>query len=379
MSSQSMKYHSLPSYEMIVAFKAGDLSAADSKWVTQLIRSNDMVKAVADEASASEVAAVESISSRVSQQLTTAYFSRGFWSKYGVWIGLSAITLLIGLFYLFNGEQTEPLYTVDKMQLEKSTSSNNSPLEIAKTSEKSNSAQQKNNLGGVTSVENEQEENTKPGLFQPDKREKSTTNTENNSKQDEMKGSNTKPVPVDAVDIVDSKPTKGKDPTPKITPPKEASSTTDNTREFSTKDAKSNQNVMLAVQNVQIMAKINPDDIQSSGSNVSGGNPLGARSEARSNGSYSVNDMPHYPGGDRALQNYFIGELRPIKIPKKQDVYAKSVVIDLALNSRGKLKEYTIHGKLHPKHQKALVKAIENLPRFEKGKEKVNYTLGISF
>ena len=156
----------------------------------------------------------------------------------------------------------------------------------------------------------------------------------------------------------------------------QSENTFDNTREFSAENKK-NQTIMLAVSNVQILSKSNPDALNTR-STGGKGNPLGEQTTSTSN-NFSVSDIPSYPGGDRALNNYFKGKLRPIQIPQHQDKFDRTVLIELTINSRGKLKDYKIRGQLHPTHQDALVKAIEELPRFNKGSEKITYSLGLTF
>jgi hypothetical protein len=154
----------------------------------------------------------------------------------------------------------------------------------------------------------------------------------------------------------------------------------DNTRTFVSEAKSASKTVVLAVQQVQILAKTNPDDIARSSSKNNNGNPMQTFGQKPGSGSsYSIDDIPKFPGGDRALQNYFAGKLRPIKIKESENKFDKSVMIDLEINFRGKLKDYSIYGQLHPDHQKVLIKAIEELPRFGKGNENITYSLGIAF
>src|SRR5690554_2277697 len=112
MSSQSMKYHELPSFETLVAYRKGDLSAVEKQWIDQLMKDNPMVRAVVESSTQIKSSAVQSISKRTAQRLSDTYFSElGFWTKYRVWIGLSALAILLGAVFLFKTEKPEALYS----------------------------------------------------------------------------------------------------------------------------------------------------------------------------------------------------------------------------------------------------------------------------
>lgn len=365
MSSQSMKYHELPSFETLVAYQKGDLSAVEKQWIDQLMKDNPMVRAVVESSTQIKSSAVQSISKRTAQRLSDTYFSElGFWTKYRVWIGLSALAILLGAVFLFKTEKPEALYS------KKALSMNNHVQE----NEQNNFQPSDYDLVGTETE----------GLSDAEIEEKEIQDLEH---EENIEGN--KELEVDEIDklkknnkdltweeeiLIDQNiyKTAGED--------EESQNSEDNTRSFSTQSAKANKTITLSVQQVQILAKSNPDDINSSSKKDKKGNPLQVfGQDVGSGASYSIDDVPKYPGGDRALQNYFTGKLRPIVIVESENRFDRSVMIDLEVNSRGRLKDYQIYGELHPDHQKALIKAIEDLPRFSKGAVSIIYSLGIAF
>ncbi|PKR80324.1 hypothetical protein CW751_10760 [Brumimicrobium salinarum] len=371
-----MKYHELPTFDMLVAYQKGNLSSSDRKWIDEMIHDNPMVKAVFEGVSTISPSAVKSVSSKTNLQINSRYYTKpGFWSKYGVWIGLSAITLLIGFGILFQKNTVQKKYVAEAFSknIAIKKSQHNKVLPAEKEEDEDVSVQKEteelkednrdlnqNNLDeSVSSAQNEKLNEEEPKFIQvelPEFKEKT-----NNSNKDNVTQEST------AID-----------PIPDAYEAKKVGQT-DNTRTFTYAKEESVATILLAVQEVQILAKTNPNDLKRTKPNK-GGNPFqNTNTSSGTSGGYSIDDVPKFPGGDRALQNYFIGKLKPIKVSKGEDKYAKSIMIDLHINSRGKLKDHKIYGQIHPKHQEALIKAINNLPRFEKGSESITYSLGIAF
>lgn len=345
-----MKYHNVAPIEMLEAYCRGELSVSDSMWIEQLIQTNPMVKAVVENGSSINVGAVKSISSKTSKSISRLYLAKvGFWSKYGVWIGLSSIVLILGL-ALFFQKNNSAVYEQTAM-----TKELKSPKKVPSTDK----------FAAVVPIADNDKENNE--AIESNKEDVYEILIENNNSKTEH--------------LVIKKQESDLNLKTKIKPIEiENEPNSDNTRGFVTNaNSSENQSVVLAVQNVQILAKSNPNDTKRS-NNSKSDSPLstfGGKSEKGS--SYSMDDVPKFTGGDRALQNYFVGKLRPLKIKKGEDHYDRSVMIDLEINSRGKLKDYKVYGNLHPTHQKALIEAIKNLPKFSKGSENVVYSIGISF
>jgi hypothetical protein len=361
-----MKYHSLPSLSDLRAYQQGRLSDDERSWIDSVINTNPLVADVFKNLRTTNDDAVQRVSSSVSDRIAQTYIpNRGFWSKYAGWIGLSSIVLIIGSIYFFNLQSVTPKYLAEKSSLEI-----NRPDGVSKVSL-------------ISKSDDEQAENLNDESSSIDSEVSSIT---------ENKTENAEPSMSDAkVDMLNQKEGFKLLATAKLDLEEDDESQKnndlkvkqpDNTRGFdNTKSTEKSGTVLLAVNSVNILSKLNPDDFNIRSTSSGGNDPLGRGDTKReNNSSYSMNDLPSFPGGDQALINYFKGELRPIKIPAKADQFDRSVMIELEVNSRGKLKDYKIFGNLHPTHQEQLEKAIANLPQFEKGKgEKVKYSLAISF
>ena len=355
-----MKYHSLPSLSDLKAYQNGKLSNEDRSWIDTVVRNNPLVAEVLEGIDSTDTAAVRRVSAAVSQKISKTYLpSRGFWSKYAGWIGLSSIVLILGSIYFFNLESIEPKYVAEE-----------SSLNISKAQKATavNLVHEENNYD---SHKTDEEKEPEMMLSNQSQEENKSIPSNENSVSGLAPKKSYKMTPL---------------PTLKLTEEEEKNKpdlqTADNTRDFEDNESVEKVgNVLLAVNSVNILSKMNPDDFNTRSSSSGGNDPLGrGNTKRQNNASYSISDLPSFPGGDQALINYFKGQLRPIKVPAKADVFDRSVMIELEVNSRGKLKDYKIYGNLHPTHQKQLEKAIEELPQFDKGKgEKVNYSLAISF
>jgi hypothetical protein len=361
MSSQSMEYHSLPSLSDLKAYHQGKLSTDERSWIDSIINKNPLVAEVFRNAEATNSAAVQRVSISVSKKITNTYIpNRGFWSKYAGWIGLSSIALILGSIYFFNLENISPKYFAEQSKLNVELPQNNSSVSLVSDEDNrehhdSNEMIDSEHLASTGPVrERDNSENTKVNDLNPKKNSGISTLSSLEFSEEKKNEKSNKP------DL--------KEP--------------DNTMGFESNESNEKTGtVLLAVNSVNILSKLNPDDFNTRSSSSGGNDPLGrGNTKRQSNASYSMSDLPSYPGGDQALINYFKGELRPIKIPAAADKFDRSVLIELEVNSRGKLKDYKIFGNLHPTHQEQLEKAIKELPQFNKGKgEKVKYSLAISF
>ena len=94
--------------------------------------------------------------------------------------------------------------------------------------------------------------------------------------------------------------------------------------------------------------------------------------------SKTASNFPTYPGGDAALCDYFKSKLRAIQVPDASK-FSKKATIVLKVNAKGKVTGSSISGTIHPTHEAALNTAIENLPKFDSGKSKVQYSVVVSF
>jgi hypothetical protein len=359
-----MKYHSLPSLSDLKAYQKGKLSNDDRSWIDSVINSNPLVAEVFSGIEHTDAAAVQRVSSSVSDKIIKTYIpNRGFWSKYAGWVGLSSIVLILGSIYFFNLETISPKYVAEQSLLNIEVPQNTSVVQLV-----SNEANKEDSGSNLNETSNQ--------IVNSDLDEQGSGGSR--SDMDNAKVSGLNPKENDKM----STPTSlqfdkqgEKSTTPDFKEP-------DNTRGFESNESNEKTGtILLAVNSINILSKMNPDDFNTRSTSSGGNDPLGRGDTKRqNNASYSMGDLPSFPGGDQALINYFKGQLRPIEIPAKADKFDRSVMIELEVNSRGKLKDYKIFGNLHPNHQQQLEKAINELPQFDKGKgEKVTYSLAISF
>lgn len=359
-----MKYHSLPSLSDLKAYRMGKLSNDDRSWIDSVISTNPLVAEVFNGIDETNVAAVQRVSNSVSNRITKTYIpNRGFWSKYAGWVGLSSIVLILGSVYFLNLESITPKYVAEQsyLNIEKPDGKGNVTL----ISDDNEDAVQKSDDPETS----HQESDTDSGKEEDTKSQSFNDNTKVNglNPKGNFKLSTPETLKLDE-EGKESEATNNNQP--------------DNTRGFESNTTNEKTGtILLAVNSVNILSKMNPDDFNTRSTNSGGNDPLGrGDTKRRNNANYSMSDLPSYPGGDRALINYFKGQLHPIKIPVSADKFDRSVMIELEINSRGKLKDYKIFGNLHPTHQKELEKAINELPQFDKGKgEKVRYSLAVSF
>jgi hypothetical protein len=105
-----MKSYNLPSIEQIASYHQGTLSVKDKQWMESIMQKNPFVKEAVSTFSMEQVQTVQQISERVSTRILNQYAApRGFWSKYGVWIGLSAIVIMLSFGY-FTSTKNEQRY-----------------------------------------------------------------------------------------------------------------------------------------------------------------------------------------------------------------------------------------------------------------------------
>lgn len=395
-----MKRYDLPSMEQIKAYKAGSLSLADTAFVEAQIKSNPFVKEVVETFSSDNAAAIQSISKRVNARVQERVLgAKGFWSTYGVWIGLSSIALLIGLAWLFQGDKNQTEQQV-AIHTTKTNEGGNKQDNHSDLSASSVSLEDKNqHVDNIaTAVDTERKTKEKKNSTTETKREENVnaslvdTSSEafrTSLKQGKLKHESSQSKKMNIVKSdVDAKTEENikkqsKDESnvikEKIVQDKKAVLPLNLTQD-DTEQTKSTKTT-LSVKAVTLIAKENPRD-QVVRKKVGKGNNILGRDNVKQqkSTSYSLDDLPSFPGGDQALFNYFKGKLHPLTIDMEEINFDKSVMLILEVNARGKLTNHEIYGSLHPKHQAALETAIENLPKFNAGNgEKVVYSIGISF
>lgn len=337
----------LPSAVEIQKFRLKKLSALEMEWMDQLIQSNPMVAAAVGVSDDVNLAEVSEVNSAVLERLPNFHLEKiGFWTKYGSWIGLSSIILLIGIAsVLYTSETTLPLYSQSSLDLEQ-VKATPSSFEFETNSVSTNS----------------QHDDTK-----------STLTIDPEKKSDELNN-----YPSAKKDTNNPKDTKSSTPT--ILPANNLNKTPEKsfTRQSENSD-NAVREITVAVSNINVLAKLNPDEYKVSRTSNSGADPLNSGGSKSVSKQFSIADLPSFPGGDQALLDYFKGKMTPINSYTNVK-FDKAIMLKLVINSRGKLKDYEVLGNIHPDHKVQLEKAIASLPKFNSGKgNKIEYNLGLSF
>lgn len=344
-----MNYYSnrLPSAFEIQQFRLNRLSGNEMEWMNHLIQTNPMVAAAVGVSDDLVLADVKSVSAKVSEKVVDNYLSKvGFWTKYGSWISLSGIALLIGLAsILYSRNSIVPQYAQQSFNFD-------SP--------------EKNNSFGIVDVQEDKKKGTQKDIKEEKVENIAVKPEEADQKIDSFLAQNTVEVEkeIEPPIIVD----------PKSNYVIENPTTLNAGNAV---EAVTEKTVIIA--NVSLLAKLNPDEYKVTRTANTGRDPLNSTSSRSGNKQFSIADMPSYPGGDQALMDYFKGKLSPVKTYSNVK-YDKAVMIKLVINARGKVKEHAILGNPHPDHLAQLEKAISSIPKFNNGKgNKVEYNLGLSF
>lgn len=337
----------LPSALEIQKFRLKKLSTQEMEWMNDLIQSNPMVAAAVGVSDEVNLADVASVNTTVLERMSSLQLSKvGFWTKYGSWIGLSSVLILIGIASLFyTSDSVLPIYTQSALDLEQIKTAQ---LNTAVKSNYVSDNQQVTELKSTTDIDPEENSSVLLTTLSP----KIDTNN----------------------------PKEIKSTTPPVLPSNNFTKGQDNSY---TKQPENSSNVVreitVAVSNINVLAKLNPDEYKVSRSSNSGADPLNSGGSKSVSKQFSIADLPSFPGGDQALLDYFKGKMTPIKSYTNVK-FDKAVMLKLVINSRGKLKDYEVLGNIHPDHRAQLEKAIESLPKFNSGKgNKIEYNLGLSF
>lgn len=353
-----MKYCELPTFKMLQAYKSGKLSSRDRLWVEESIRHNPMVSAVASTVGAVDAKTVAMLSKKTGEGIARKYLRVGFWSKYGVWIGLSSILLLLAVSFYFN--RSTPAYTQNELALTPTFVTSTLPV-LAKNS---------NNASSPV-IEKSFSNNNKEGASLLTKKENITDQQKSEVKDEAQPAKiEVEKQPVQQYKAVTTQPQKTKKALTPIVEDKAE-------KESSNQE---NRKIILSVQQVQLLSKrfANPPSHSTKSNRNS---PL--RTAAKNNTDHAAKkyeNLPEFPGGDQALKRYFKGKLHPVKVSfVSSEKYDRAVRVDLTIKSNGKLDDFKIFGNLSPVHKKELEEAIQAIPRFTKGSASTIYSLGISF
>jgi len=98
---------------------------------------------------------------------------------------------------------------------------------------------------------------------------------------------------------------------------------------------------------------------------------------------FIVEDMPEFPGGEKALRNFIATNVKyPVKA-QENGIQGK-VYISFVVNKTGKVTDAKVVRGVDPSLDKEALRVVNNLPKWKPGKQRgkkvnVNYTLPISF
>lgn len=140
---------------------------------------------------------------------------------------------------------------------------------------------------------------------------------------------------------------------------KEPENKTDNTRNF---EDESNKMVFLRMGGAEILSKVNAYDAQGNKTDNKAVNDpnIGSKTTTKvKNNSYSLNDMPSYPGGDAGYQAYLIRKLHNlIYIRKKDAVY--DVNVQFTVSAKGNVEDVEIIGDIPSLMEKEIVRVVKD-------------------
>ena len=114
-----MKYYNLPTAEQIAAYHSGSLPSDKKAWIENCMHENPFVKDAVTNFPKDKIETIKEISQRVSIRIQNEYGNkRMFWSKYGFWIGLSSIAVIIAV-ASFLQSNPEKKYFISAVDIEK--------------------------------------------------------------------------------------------------------------------------------------------------------------------------------------------------------------------------------------------------------------------
>jgi len=334
----------------LMQFKRGTLHKKRVQEIQQLIQTNPMVAEallIVDDVNASEVIALtNSLRGKLASYLIA---KSTFWWKFIGWTSSIAVIAIIGWLFLKNN--TNPSKLISK---------------TTPSTQLSQPTVQHENTSVATPIEKN------------DPKEKEVSNlvvAKNELKQEKITSK-------EEFTIKEANP-KTAEKTKAISPLKNESEKTVSTptKQVQKAEKSSPTSIMLNLQYVQILQKTNPNDAKVKTKSSSQYDPLGRGTVKKSEKTYAAEDLPSFPGGDDAIQDYFRGIIHPVSIPiAAATTKNRSCYVRILVNARGKVKETEIIGT-PPKEIKEQLKAgLDKLPDFIPGKgNDVEYLLSLSY
>lgn len=308
-----MKYYNLPTSQQIADYHAGQLSMENNQWIEKLMSSNPFVKSAVEDFPLDQQHEVQTISERISGKINKNYLQkRGFWNRFGSWISLSMVLLLIGVLAVLNmspdNKYTQQSILLADEQVEK---------ENLKPDAHEDKVQNTEHVTAQKTIEKTEKENlTETASI------KTTVQTETQETETAISSEASKVSTA------------------------ESDSKTKEQTKLSGKLLKSVRSVNLVSKDFDALFKRN---------------------------------LPEFPGGDRALFDYFRTQLKPVELDYSESVFDAAVTVHLVVNKKGVTSTYEVEGALHPIHEKQLENCVAKLPRFKPGQSDVTYIMEIIF
>ncbi|MEO9257715.1 MAG: hypothetical protein ABI207_04995 [Crocinitomicaceae bacterium] len=350
MSTHTLTYSMLPSMDELMQFKQGTLHKKRVQEIEQLIQTNPMVAEallIVDDVSASEVIA---LTNSLRGNLASYLIAKStFWWKFIGWTSSIAVIAIIGWLFLKNNTNPSKL--------------------ISKTTPSTQLSQPTVQHENTTVVSPIQKNDTKEQV------ESNLVVAKNELKQEKIASK-------DEIKITESN-LKVTDKTKAVTPLKNEGEKTVSTptKQAQNAEKSSPTSIMLNLQYVQILQKTNPNDSKVKTKSSSQYDPLGRGTVKKTEKTYAAEDLPSFPGGDDAIQDYFRGIIHPVSIPiASATTKNRSCYVRILVNARGKVKETEIIGTPPAEIKEQLKKGLEKLPDFIPGKgNEVEYLISLSY
>lgn len=114
-----MKYYNLPTVQQIAAYHRGSLPSDKKAWIENCMKENPFVNDAVKNFPKDKVETIKEISERVSIRIQNEYGNRRlFWSKYGFWIALSSVAVIITVASILQNNPKEK-YAITNVNIEK--------------------------------------------------------------------------------------------------------------------------------------------------------------------------------------------------------------------------------------------------------------------
>jgi hypothetical protein len=354
---QTLSYKLLPSMEEMVQYRNGALNKKRSREIELLSEENALVAEAIACATLLDTKQVETLTVSIRRTINPYLISKSFfWWKYLAWFGVVGIVGLIAFFYLNykhdlpnNAQQT---IVQNEQYVEQSFTENQTNTNIASNTLLTSKKTIPLHNEVLNSATEKQPQNNQPSNQIVSTPQKSFTKN-NNTLHNVTSSNNNQNISVP-------------DKTSKQTKAIESAASSA---------------LILNLQSVQLLQKVNPDEDKIKTSSSKQYSPLGRNNVKKSSKEYAVDDMPKFPGGDAAIIDYFRGAIRPVTVNKSSiDENNRGCYVKILVTSKGKVKESTIMGNPPESIRQQLQNALNNLPNFEGGNGvKAEYLLSIAY